>query len=206
MRRMPGPPVDLHGRVALTAIGILSAILLWGLGARAGRAWLDAVPDRAAAVEIPFSLVDQDGSAVSSSSLKGRPVLLSFGQLHGEASRKVSALVEDVVSALGPSATGRLNVVFITTDPEGDTPQAIRDHVASMRIPVIALTGAPDRIAAVARAYGLSPADRRPAAEDAARAEWPPAIHVLDAGGRVVACFPAQAEPVTVARAIARLM
>jgi protein SCO1/2 len=49
-----------------------------------------------------------------------------------------------------------LQIVFITVDPERDSPQALKDYLSSDGFPegVIGLTGTPQQIADVARAYG----------------------------------------------------
>lgn len=105
----------------------------------------------------PFTLVDQTGRAVDQSILRGKWTAVFFGytycpdvcpttlQTLGAASRSLGAAAKD------------FQVVFITVDPERDTPGTLKAYLSSAAFPsgTIGLTGTADQIAAVAKAYGV---------------------------------------------------
>ena len=47
----------------------------------------------------------------------------------------------------------RVDIVFISVDPERDTPEVLKSYVESFDAPIVALTGSPDQIKQVARAF-----------------------------------------------------
>jgi protein SCO1/2 len=56
---------------------------------------------------------------------------------------------------LGPDAD-RLNVVFVTVDPERDTPELLKTYRESFDPRIVALTGTPEEMAAAAKAFRIS--------------------------------------------------
>lgn len=60
--------------------------------------------------------------------------------------------VSHVFDDLGDAAGG-LTVLFITVDPERDTPEVLRNYVSSFSGNIVGLTGTPDEIAKVAEEY-----------------------------------------------------
>jgi len=101
----------------------------------------------------PFELVDHTGKTVTDRDFRGRYMLVYFGftycpdvcpsglQVMAEALDKVGAKTEKVVP------------VLITVDPERDTPAQLAQYVPSFHPRLIGLTGSPEQIAAVQKAY-----------------------------------------------------
>lgn len=101
----------------------------------------------------PFTLTDHKGRRVSSQDFQGKFMLVFFGftfcpdvcptalQVSSAALDKLGAKAERVVP------------VFITIDPERDTPEAMERYVASFHPRMVGLTGSQGEIDAVARAY-----------------------------------------------------
>jgi len=103
----------------------------------------------------PFQLVDQDGRAVDQTMLNGRWSLVFFGFTYcPDFCPTTLATLTATQTQLGPEAE-KLQIVFISVDPERDTPQALKDYLSSDGFPegVIGLTGSADQIAGAARAY-----------------------------------------------------
>jgi protein SCO1/2 len=103
----------------------------------------------------PFRLVDHHGKEFTERNLHGRHALLVFGytqcaDLCPTALLKIAAVLEE----LGPLGA-RIVPVFVTVDPEHDTPERLATYVALFNPRLIGLTGARDEIAAMARAYGV---------------------------------------------------
>jgi protein SCO1 len=106
-----------------------------------------------AAIGGPFSLTDQNGRTVTEQDLKGRPFLVFFGFTHcPDICPTTMFEISEVLKALGPDAE-RTRALFISVDPERDTPAALKDYISSFDPRIIALTGNAEAIAAVTKAY-----------------------------------------------------
>ncbi|MBZ6075535.1 SCO family protein [Microvirga puerhi] len=101
----------------------------------------------------PFQLTSQDGKPFSSDSLKGKPFAIFFGFTHCPevCPTTLYDLTQDL-EAMGKNAD-RLNVVFVTVDPEQDTPELMKTYLSSFDPRIIGLSGTPEQIAATAKAY-----------------------------------------------------
>jgi protein SCO1 len=114
----------------------------------------DPVPSAgAAAIGGPFSLTDQNGRTVTDKDLRGHPFLVFFGFTHCPDVCPTSLFeISEVLGKLGPDAQ-KVSAVFVTIDPERDTPTAMKDYLASFNPHLVGLTGDPAAIAAVAKEY-----------------------------------------------------
>ena len=103
----------------------------------------------------PFRLVDQEGRAVDESLLLGKWSLVFFGFTWcPDYCPTTLAALDATQERLGDKAKD-LQIVFISVDPERDTPQALKDYLSSDGFPegVIGLTGSPEQVRAAADAY-----------------------------------------------------
>ena len=106
-----------------------------------------------AAIGGPFRLTDQNGQTITDRDLKGRPFLVFFGFTHcPEVCPTALFDISEIFSKLGPDAD-KVNALFITVDPERDTP----DEAEGLSLE---LQSAPDR--ASAATPRRSPRSRRP--------------------------------------------
>jgi len=132
-------------RVALmtAAIAVLALIAVW----------LALAPKGAnqSLVGGPFALEDGSGKTVSEQTLRGRPFLVYFGYTHcPDVCPTELAHISDVLAAMGDKAVPAL---FITVDPERDTPKVMQDYASSFGPHVIGLSGSPQAIGAVEKEY-----------------------------------------------------
>ena len=140
----------LWAAVAVAATGL--ALLTWGNPLRGID--LDKLP-LAARFGGPFELTAQDGSRFSSSRLEGKPYAIFFGFTQCPDICPTTLLdVTNHMKDLGPKAD-RMNVVFVSVDPERDTPEHMKTYMASFDPRIIALTGTPAEIAAIARSFRI---------------------------------------------------
>jgi len=117
-----------------------------------GRTPVPSMP-QAAAIGGPFSLIDQDGRTVTEQDFKGKPFLVFFGFTHCPDICPTALFeISEIIKRLGPDGD-RVRAVFITVDPERDTPAALKAYLSSFDPRITALTGDPASIAAVAKAY-----------------------------------------------------
>jgi|SRR5688572_14814009 protein SCO1/2 len=111
------------------------------------------VAQQVAAIGGPFKLIDQNGQVATDQDMKGRPFLVFFGFTHcPDVCPTALFEVSQILRALGPDAD-RTRALFITVDPERDTPAVIKDYLSSFDPHLTGLTGDPAAIAAVAKAY-----------------------------------------------------
>lgn len=106
----------------------------------------------------PFQLVDQDGRTVDQTVLNGKWSLVFFGFTYcPDYCPTTLGVLKAVKDQLGDQAKD-VQILFVSIDPERDTPQALKDYLSSDGFPagVIGLTGTPEQIAAAARAYRAS--------------------------------------------------
>ncbi|WP_292065237.1 SCO family protein [Brevundimonas sp. UBA7664] len=103
----------------------------------------------------PFQLVNQDGQPVDQTLLNGKWSLVFFGFTYcPDYCPTTLQMLEATKQALGDRAD-EVQIVFISVDPERDTPQAMKDYLSSDGFPegVIGLTGTPAQVRAAADAY-----------------------------------------------------
>jgi len=103
----------------------------------------------------PFSLVDHHGKPVTDRDYLGKPTLVFFGFTHCPNVCPTTLFeITNQLEELGPDAD-RLNVLFITVDPERDTPQQLALYLSSFDPRITGLTGAPENILAAEKAYHI---------------------------------------------------
>ena len=104
----------------------------------------------------PFALVDQHGKKVTDRDFRGRYMLIFFGFTHcpdicPAELQVISASLDD----LGPKAADVVPI-FVTLDPERDTPEVMADYVKNFGSRFVGLTGSPEAIAEAAKAYRVA--------------------------------------------------
>jgi protein SCO1/2 len=157
----------------------------------------------ASAVGGPFNLIDQDGKAISDRDLQGRPFLVFFGFTYcPEICPTTLFEISEVMRALGPDAD-RAAALFITVDPERDTPAAMKQYVSSFDPHVRGLTGDPERIAAVAKAYRVY-VKKVPTGDGSYTMDHTALVYLMDKQGRFVAPFSLKRRPEAAAEELRR--
>lgn len=129
-------------------VALAMAAIAWRGGAGQGQT-------SAAAVGGPFQLVDQTGRAVDQRVLKGKWSVVFFGFTFCPdvcpTTLQTLALAQD---QLGPKAKD-FQVIFVTVDPERDTPAQLKAYLSGAAAPrnTLGLTGTPAQVATIAKAY-----------------------------------------------------
>ncbi len=118
-----------------------------------GRMVEDAAITPSPAIGGPFTLVDQNGVAVSDTDFRGRFMLVFFGYTYcPDICPTGLGRNSDALDLLGKAAD-RVVPIFVTVDPERDTVEQIRSYADFFHPRLVALTGTPEQIAAVAKSY-----------------------------------------------------
>lgn len=157
-------------RIALLSVValLLAAGIVWWQADRgraeraaAGRNTFAAVA--VASIGGPFTLVDQTGRTVTDRDFAGSFLLVYFGYTFcPDVCPTELATMAQALEQLGGDAQ-RVQPVFITVDPQRDTPQQLAGYVRLFGPRLVGLTGTPEQIAAAERAYRVyaarAPAD-----------------------------------------------
>jgi protein SCO1/2 len=102
-----------------------------------------------------FTLIDQNGTPLKLSSLRGDVVLLTFGFTHcPNICPTTLANLAQISSSLPAAEQQRVRVLFVTVDPSRDRPPQMKDYVGFYSKNFTGLTGSADDIARVAKDYG----------------------------------------------------
>jgi protein SCO1 len=110
-------------------------------------------PAAIGAVGGAFRLEDQSGATITDQALKGRPYLVFFGYTHcPDVCPTTLFEISEVFKALGKDAD-RVGGLFITVDPERDTPAALKEYMSNFDPHLHGLTGDPAAAAAALKAY-----------------------------------------------------
>lgn len=108
----------------------------------------------------PFTLTNQNGGRVSDSAFAGRYRLIYFGYTFcpdvcpTDLQHLMAGLKR--FEAADAARAAKVQPIFITVDPERDSPVVLRDYVAAFHPRLIGLTGTPTEIARVAKAYAIN--------------------------------------------------
>jgi len=106
-----------------------------------------------AAIGGPFTLTDQWGKARSLGEFRGKVVLLYFGFAQcPDVCPTDLAAIADTLRLLGPRAEA-LQPIFVTLDPQRDTPEVLREYVSAFHPRFIALRGSEEETKRVALSY-----------------------------------------------------
>lgn len=102
-----------------------------------------------------FTLTDQDNQPFTLSSLKGKVVLIFFGYtMCPDACPTTLSKLSTAYSRLTDEERGKVKALYITIDPERDTPQVMKDHLTYFGIDALGLTGKVEETSEVARQFG----------------------------------------------------
>jgi cytochrome oxidase Cu insertion factor (SCO1/SenC/PrrC family) len=107
----------------------------------------------------PFELVDQHGATRTDADFRGTYMLMYFGFTYCPDTCPITLLkiahTLENLAALAPAKAERVVPVFISVDPERDTPEALRSYAENFHPRLVALTGAPRELERLGRAYGV---------------------------------------------------
>ena len=121
----------------------------------AGITWLHQ--SQASPAGGPFELLDaSNGRLVTDRDFRGKWLLVTFGYTHcPDFCPIILDDIADTMAKLGSSAD-QVQPLFITVDPERDTPKVLKEYTDEFDPRIHGLTGTPDQIAVATKAYGVS--------------------------------------------------
>ena len=131
------PAMTLGLLITLAPVGVASAVPIGG----------------------PFELVDQHGATRTDADFRGSYLLIYFGytycpDLCPTTLLKMTGAIEELATR-SPSKADHVIPIFVSFDPDRDTPELLRDYAESFHTRLVALTGSPRALAKVGRTYGV---------------------------------------------------
>ena len=185
--------------VFLTGLVAFTGVFLYATGNLAGGNL------GASAIGGPFKLVDQNGAAITDADIKGRPFLVFFGYTHCPDICPATLFeVSEVMRALGKDAD-RTGALFITVDPERDTPAAMKDYLSSFDPHLRGATGDRAAIDAAERSYRVY-AKKVPTTDGDYSMDHTALVYLMDKQGRFVAPFSLKRRPEEAAAELRRYL
>jgi protein SCO1/2 len=158
-----------------------------------------------AAIGGPFQLTDQAGQTVTDKDLLGRPSLIFFGFTHCPDVCPTSLFeMSEVLRAMGKDAD-RVNVYFISVDPERDTSAVMKDYLSSFDPHLKGLTGNPEGIAKVLSEYRVY-ARKVPLKDGDYTMDHTALIYLMDRDGHFVSPFNLKRTPEAAAEDLKRYL
>ena len=152
---MPRRPVILFAAACAVIALALGLITMVVVGSRQQATQTTDVATGQPLVGGDFTLTNQDGQVVDQTILNGKWTLVFFGFTYcPDYCPTTLGVLNAVQERMGDKAKD-LQIVFISIDPERDTPQMLKDYLSSDGFPdgVIGLTGTPEQVAKAAKTY-----------------------------------------------------
>jgi protein SCO1 len=191
-RNLTGAIVPALAAAGLAAVG---AIVLVGVNGRndgAAAVSRDCILEGAEELGGPIDLVDHDGAAVTQADFAGQPAVVYFGFTHcpDVCPTSMFAIANALAETEGPDA----QPVLITVDPARDTPERLREYVATDGFPpgLVGLTGSQQQVDAALsqfHAYGRAQPPAAGAPADVYNVDHSSFLYVMDASWRPVAAM-----------------
>ncbi len=148
----------------------------------------------ASAIGGPFNLIDQNGEPITDADIKGRPFLVFFGYTHCPDICPTTLFdVSEVMHALGKDAD-RTGALFITVDPERDTPAVMKNYLSSFDPHLRGATGDNAAVNAAEKAYRVYAKKVHTENGDYSM-DHTALIYLMDKQGRFVAPFSLKRRP-----------
>ena len=201
----PRPPRFAVIAIVLAGLLVVAAGVLLALAVRETPRGGAAGTALANAIGGPFHLIDQNGKAVSDADLKGKWHLVFFGYTH--CPDTCPTALNEISLALDQLGVKRdeVEIVFITVDPERDTPEVMKSYVQSFDVPIIALTGSADAVAQAAKAYRVYYA-KHPRGDGEYDMDHSAVIYVMNPEGRFTATFTPDSTADAIAQRLQKLI
>lgn len=154
-----------------------------------------------------FALTDHNGARFQLSQLRGKVVLVFFGySMCPDVCPTTLSKLSVVARRLGEDAA-KVKTIYVTVDPERDTPEALKVDLQNFRLDALGLTGSRVAVDSVAHLFGAT-YKINPTPESAAKytVTHTTTLYALDAHGRARMTFPYEASVDEIVAGIQRII
>jgi protein SCO1/2 len=148
---------------------------------------------RGALIGGAFALEDGAGKTVSDQTLRGKPFLVYFGYTHcPDVCPTELARISDILSKMGNKP---IPALFITVDPERDTPKVMQDYVSSFNPSVIGLSGSSQAVEATEKTFRVYSRKGEKQPDGDYSMDHSSIVYLMDKNGAFVEAFNVEQSP-----------
>jgi protein SCO1/2 len=138
----------------------------------------------------PFELIDENGDTFRLEDENGKVSLLFFGYTHCPDVCPVTlAEMRKVSQALRTKAED-LRFIFVTVDPDRDTPELLKEYLGYFDPNFIGLTGSKEALEQVWKAYGVYRSVIETDSQEAYLVEHTARVYVINREGNLMMTYP----------------
>ncbi len=183
---------------------LLAIVIGFGLGLAAlGGVVYAVIPGRAdlGSPEIggSITMIGQDGRVVTNADLAGRPYLVFFGYTHCPDFCPTALFdISAVFKELGPDK--KVAALFVTVDPERDTPDVLKTYLENFDSRIIGLTGDTKKVEAIAKSFRVYAKKLPDEKTGDYTVDHTGVVYLMDKRGKFVSAFNLQRPPQQTAR------
>ncbi len=197
----PAPGGPAVSKPLVIGAALIFAIIFAGFVAFTGS---KAPQPGAAAIGGPFQLTAHTGKDVSEQDLLGKPYLVFFGYTNcPDICHTTLFEMSEILRALGPDA--KVGALFVTVDPERDTPAVLKEYLSNFDPRIIGVTGPRAQLDPMLREYKIF-SKRAPGKGADYSVDHTTVIYLLDKNGRFVSTFNVARKPAEAARELGRYL
>ena len=187
---------------AIRAVATLIVVILLGVAA-----FLLTSPPmrtRAALIGGPFALQDGNGKTVSNLTLKGRPFLVYFGYTHcPDVCPTELAHISEILDKMGKKP---IPALFITVDPDRDTPKIMQDYVSSFNPAIVGLSGTPQEVAATEKTFRVFARKGEKQPDGDYSMDHSSVVYLMDKNGAFIEAFNVERPPADAAKELEKYL
>jgi protein SCO1 len=138
------------GRLLRPTVAFMAGVMCSGMAAASS-------PDHNRPIGVPldplFRLTSHKGKAITRAEMRSKPFVVLFGYTNCDDICPTSLFEASILLRELGQAGDRLPVLFVTVDPDHDTPEQLKSYLEAFDDRIIGLTGSKDQIAAVTAAF-----------------------------------------------------
>ena len=155
----------------------------------------------------PFTMVKHTGEPVTEKNFAGKPMLVFFGYSYcPDVCPTTLSKLSSVTRRLGEDRP-KVKTLYISVDPERDTPEVLKADLDQFDLDALGLTGSREEVDQVVKQFGAK-YEIVPTPESAAKytVSHSTTLYALDAKGRVRLLFPYEATVDEIVAGIKRIL
>jgi len=144
----------------------------------------------------PFQLIDQDGKAITDKAFAGKYRIMYFGYTYcpdvcPTTAQTIGAAMR-LLDKSDPALSVRVVPVFVTVDPDRDTPAVVKQFVGAFYPRFVGLTGSAAAIDTIKTEYGVFASKGKTTPNGGYLVEHSNAAYLMDSNGKPLALLPTE--------------
>jgi len=161
-----------------------------------------SMPPNTAKIGGPFTLTNQDNHKVSDTNFRGKYLLVYFGYTYcPDLCPTGLTSIAHALDQLGDDVN-KVQPLYITVDPERDTPAKLKEYIASFHPKIIGLTGTAQQIASVAKEYQVYYKKGEMVDENDYIMDHSSLIYLMDPNGQFISTFNEEVDPAALVKGL----